>query len=339
MRKFKMAKKNITISDIARACGTSSVTVSKALGGKSGVGDALREKIRAAAEEMGYIPTKQSAPRACGNVGVLIHEKFINLNGSFYWALYNNILQRLKSMNISCIQENITLEEERSCRLPNMVAGGKTDGIISLGQLREEYVSALKKHNPAIVLLDYYIPDAEIDSVITNGYVGGYKLTKHLISKGHTEIGYVGTRTATTSIFDRYMGYMKAMIESGLPVDDSWTIRDREPDGAQFDSIEFPEKLPTAFVCNCDETAFTVIRSLKARGLSVPEDISVVGYDNFLISEISDPPITTIDVDAKYMAELAVNTLFGRLESPAMPARQLVIDGRLVEKGSVAEIK
>ncbi|MBQ4164798.1 MAG: LacI family DNA-binding transcriptional regulator, partial [Oscillospiraceae bacterium] len=315
--------------------GTSNVTVSKALGGKRGVGDELREKIRRTAEEMGYTPTKPATPKDCGNVGVLIHEKFINMNGSFYWAVYNNILQQLKSRGISCLQENITSEEEQTLIMPKMLTDGKVDGVISLGQLKAEYVYALKQQNPKLLLMDYYVPDSDIDSVVTNGYVGGYKLTKYLISKGHKKIGYIGTRTATTSIFDRYMGYLKAMIENNLPVNDSWTLRDREPDGVQFSSIDFPAELPTAFVCNCDETAFTAIRSLKAKGLSIPDDISIVGYDNYLISEISEPSITTIDVDARRMAEIAVITLLARIADPSLPASQHTINGKLVEKNSV----
>ena len=330
-----MPKKQITITDIAKACGTSNVTVSKALGGKRGVGDELREKIRRTAEEMGYTPTKPATPKDCGNVGVLIHEKFINMNGSFYWAVYNNILQQLKSRGISCLQENITSEEERTLIMPKMLTDGKVDGVISLGQLKAEYVYALKQQNPKLLLMDYYVPDSDIDSVVTNSYVGGYKLTKHLISKGHKKIGYIGTRTATTSIFDRYMGYLKAMIENNLPVNDRWTLRDREPDGVQFSSIDFPAELPTAFVCNCDETAFTATRSLKAKGLSIPDDISIVGYDNYLISEISEPSITTIDVDARRMAEVAVITLLARIADPSLPASQHTINGKLVEKNSV----
>ena len=209
-------KKSVTISDIAKVCGTSTVTVSKALGGKSGVGEELREKIHAVAQEMGYIPIKSSSAKFSGTIGVLIHEKFINPNGSFYWALYIDLLACMKSKNISCIQENITFEEEKSLILPNMVTNGKVDGIISLGQLDVDYAEKLKKANPNLILLDYYIPDFKADSISTNGFLGGYKLTKYLIGKGHKKIGYIGNINATTSIFDRYMGYLKAMIESGL---------------------------------------------------------------------------------------------------------------------------
>jgi LacI family transcriptional regulator len=93
--------------------------------------------------------------------------------------------------------------------------------------------------------------------------------------------------------------------------------------------------MPTAFVCNCDEVAFQTIKQLREHGYSVPEDISVVGYDNYLISEVSDPTITTISIDAEYMAELTVNTLIQRLNDPSTIYRMRTIEGDLVIKNSV----
>lgn len=333
-----MARKQITMVDIANVCGTSKVTVSKALAGKGGVSEELRKRIFEVAEEMGYVPVK-SSNSIVNSIGVLIPEKFINPNGSFYWALYNNLVQRLKKENISCIQENLTSEEEVNLVMPKLLSGRRITALISLGQLSTEYVEKLRGAVDTLILLDYYIPEAEVDCIVTNGFFGGYKLTNYLISKGHRKIGYVGTRLATTSIFDRYMGYMKSMIEHNLTAKEKWIIDDRTVDNELFESIVFPEELPTAFVCNCDETAFKVIRDLKLLGYSVPDDISVVGYDNYLISEISDPPITTINVDSKEMAELTVTTLVERIKNPKLPPRTQFLTGKLVVKSSVKEIE
>lgn len=331
-----MAKKQITLVDIANVCGTSKVTVSKALAGKNGVSDELRKRIFEVAEEMGYVPVKSAM--VTETIGVLIPERFINPNGSFYWALYNSLVQRLKAENISCIQENLTAEEEKNLTMPKFITGKKINALISLGQLNSAYIEKLSKEAEHIVLLDYYTPDIDADCIVTNGFMGGYKLTTYLISKGHREIGFVGTRLATSSIFDRYMGYMKAMLEHNLPINDSWIIDDRSVNNELYEKITFPDVLPTAFVCNCDETAFKVIRDLKARAVSVPDDISIVGYDNYLISEISDPPITTINVDSGEMAELAVSTLLERIRNPKHPSRMQVLSGKLVIKGSVKSI-
>ncbi len=331
-----MSKKQITLSDIAEACGTSNVTVSKALAGKSGMSDELREKIIATAEKLGYVSTKSAA--SGGIIAVLIPEKFLNPNGSLYWALYNNIAMRLKQDNFACIQEILSVEDEKKFIMPAFFSSKNITGVISLGQLSREYLDKLSEKVKNLILLDYYFNDIDVDCIITNGYFGAYNLTSYLISQGHRDIGYVGTTLATSSIFDRYMGYMKAMIQHGLPIKEEWIINDRDMNNDRYQLIKFPQNMPTAFVCNCDETAFCVIRDLKGIGFTVPDDISVVGYDNYHISEISEPPITTIDIDPKEMADTAVTTLLERIKNNKLPTRIQIIEGKPVYKGSVKAI-
>lgn len=330
-------KKSVTLSDIAAVCSTSTVTVSKALAGKSGVSSALREKIRSTAEEMGYVGVKGSPAKTKNNIGVLIPAKFINPNGSFYWALYNSIVTCLKDKNMFCILENLEQKDEDALTLPRLISDNQVSGLISLGQLSEKYAALLYENTPNLLLLDYYVPSLDIDAILTNGYSGGYKLASYLIKMGHKRIGYIGSRFATTSIFDRYMGYLKAMIENGFEVKEEWVIDDR--DKRDFITFKFPEDMPTAFVCNCDEAAFHAIKQLKTMGYSVPEDISIVGYDNYLISEVSEPTITTINVDAAYMAQLAVDTIIKRIEQPDRKPKIKTIEGDLVIKESVSQIK
>lgn len=334
-----MLKKQVTLGDIAAVCGTSNVTVSKALSGKDGVSDELREKIKNVAREMGYIPAaKNSRSEAIGNIGVIIPEKFLSPIGTFYWALYNNIVQRLKQDNISCIQENIGDDEEAALTPPNILANGKITGLISLGQLRPEYVKMLMQKTDKLLLLDYYIPGLNTDCVISNGISGGYLITKHLIENGHKNIGFIGTKLATSSIFDRFTGFSRAMLENGLPVKEEWIINDRKINNEHFGEMDFPSVIPTAFVCNCDETAFAAIRQLKSIGYSVPDDISIVGYDNYLISEMAEPPITTIDVDAKEIAETAIEMLKDRIAFPLRKPVTRMVNGTLEIKNSVRKI-
>ena len=187
-----------------------------------------------------------------------------------------------------------------------------------------------------MILLDYYIADSGIDSVVTNGYVGGYELTSYLVKQGHKNIGFIGTVKATSSIFDRYMGYMKAMLEHGLTVRPEWTIDDR--DERDFIEMDFPNELPTAFVCNCDEAAYHAIRQLEVRGISVPDDISVVGYDDYLISDVCRPAITTINVDSDLMAEKAAEVLLLRIAEPDRAPQTVTISGELIAKESVKKL-
>ncbi|WP_294484156.1 LacI family DNA-binding transcriptional regulator [uncultured Ruminococcus sp.] len=327
-------KKPVTLIDIAKACNTSNVTVSKALADKSGVSDELRAKIKQVAEEMGYVPSKTVISRKKSNIGVLIPEKYVGLSGSFYWTLYNSLVQRLKRENLYCVIENLEYKDEENLVLPNIVTDRKISALISLGEISHVYAQNLSENVEHLILLDYYVPGLKVDSIVTNGYNGGYKLANYLISLGHRRIGFIGSKKATSSIFDRYMGYLKALIEHDLEIRDDWIIDDRDKYSDPIDLV-FPDDMPTAFVCNCDEVAFQTIKQLREHGYSVPEDVSVVGYDNYLISEVSDPTITTISIDAEYMAELTVNTLIQRLNDPSTIYRMRTIEGDLVIKNSV----
>ena len=102
--------------------------------------------------------------------------------------------------------------------------------------------------------------------------------------------------------------------------------------------IAFPEKMPTAFVCNCDETAFRAIGELQRKGIRIPEDISVTGYDNYTVSSICIPTITTVEVDLEKMSSEAVRIMAKKLSDPSYRAGRRVITGRLIVKNSVLDI-
>lgn len=328
--------KSVTLSDIAKACGISSVTVSKALTDKKGVSAELRDKIKLTAKQMGYAVSASSASKNNHMIGVLIPEKFMNPNGSFYWALYNNLVKLFKQEDRFCLLETLSQEDENNLIMPKIITDNTTSALISLGQLSSDYAQKLSESVSAMLLLDYYISGLNVDSVTTNGYGGGYELTKYLIGLGHRNIGYIGSVKATSSIFDRYMGYMKAMIDNDLEVNSKWTLDDRK--SRDYIAIDFPDKLPTAFVCNCDEVAYLAIRQLEERGVFVPNDVSIVGYDNYLISELSKPSITTIDVNSEQMAREAVKAINSRIKDPTAPPSSVTVNGQLIIKESAIRI-
>ena len=328
--------KGVTLGDIAKACDTSIVTVSKALTDKKGVSDELRRKIKAAAEEMGYVSSRAANIKNNHIVGVVIPERFMNPNGSFYWALYNDLVKQFSAEGYYCLIEQISQEDEDKLAMPKIVMDGTASSVVSLGQLSREYAAELVRNMPNLVLLDYYIHGLELDSVTTDGYGGGYELTSYLCELGHRKIGYIGTVKATSSIFDRYMGYMKAMIDNSLEVRSDWTLDDR--DCRSFIKIAFPDELPTAFVCNCDLAASYLIRKLESEGYRVPEDISVVGFDNYLFPGLCDIGITTYEVDVAEMARRVIHKIVRKIANENYTAGVFIVDGHVVFKDSVARI-
>ena len=337
-------KNGIRMSDIAKELGVSVVTVSNALNDRGGVSEEMRRKIRARASELGYRPSAPRTPRKHvenvqeqgGSIGIITSERFQPTRGTFYWFLTAGVSRELTHCNLYSVYESISAEQEKQCVLPKIVSEGQVRGVIVVGQLSPAYLDALERAHLPLLCLDFYDKHSNMDSVISDSYYDSYLITEELVAKGHRDIGFIGNVLATSSIQDRFLGYNKCLMEHGLTYRKEWTIDDRLPDGRTLQEFAFPDPMPTAFVCNCDETAFAVIEALKRKGLRVPEDVSVTGYDNYTVSDMCIPAISTVEVDLTEMAHKAVELLLARLENPKKPAARHVIPGRVILKGSIA---
>jgi LacI family transcriptional regulator/LacI family purine nucleotide synthesis repressor len=151
----------------------------------------------------------------------------------------------------------------------------------------------------------------------------------------------VGTVLATNSITDRFLGYMKSLMEHGQKYCPEWVIADRDIESGLIDEenlLQLPEDMPTAFVCNCDLTAGKLINKLRRFGYRVPEDISVAGYDNYIHPDLCDIAITSYEVDLKEMAKQCVEMLIGKLNNEGSASGIQMVEGRLVIKESVRRI-
>lgn len=334
--------KNVTMRDIAQRLDISTVTVSKALSDKEGVSTELKDKIKAAAEELGYRYNSLAKGMKEGksyNIGVMIADRFIKDDmDAFYLKMYHNVVKALSGENYYAIMEIVTSQAEKEQLIPSVISENKVDGIIILGQMCPEYLETIKRTLIPLVFLDFYDEQLDVDSVISDSFYGAYTLTNHLISMGHREIGFVGNIFATSSILDRYLGYYRSLIINKVELKEEWIIQDRGEDGAILD-FELPEKMPTSFVCNCDSVAYLFIRKLKKLGYKVPEDISVVGFDNYIFASLSTPKLTTVEVNMEMMADAAVNAVMRKIEGDSRSLGRKVISGNLVIRDSVRNLR
>lgn len=331
--------KPVRMADIARKLGISTVAVSKALSGQKGVSEELRSQVKALADQMGY--RTPSAVRlnkqAKGfNIGVLIPERYLDLNGSFYWRMHQELAKC--AMPYECFTLLEVLEDSTidSNQQPKLMQENKVDGIILIGCHAVEYAATLNATwEKPMVFLDFYNADIAVDSVTSNGFIGSYMMTQYLLDRGHTSIGFVGTPLATSSITDRYLGYVKAMMEHHLPMQAEWLLDDRDIKTGKDIDINLPKHLPTAFVCNSDHAAIRLVRTLNERGLSVPDDLSVVGFDNYQFPDNGGVGITTYEVDITEMARNAIQMLIAKLSETPYQSGMSIIGGRIVERESV----
>ena len=337
--------KEVTLADIARKVGVSTVTVSKALADQKGVSEKMRDRIKKLAEEMGYVRSnkiKKTDVHKSYNIGLLIEESYMDKYDSFYWQMYQQVATKAMEWGCFTMVEVVGRRSEAAYELPKIIKERKVDGVIVLGKMPDAFLAVLKKDSPVpIVYMDFTDDDQDVDVVVSDSFYGAYQLTNYLFGMGHKRIAYVGTLLATSSIMDRYLGYAKSMLEHGMQLREDWQIDDRDIGSGYIDEenlLKIPQDMPTAFVCNCDLTAGRLINKLRENGYRVPEDVSVVGYDNYIYPGICDVEITTYEVEQGEMASQAVSVMLDKLNHRAAAPMIHIVEGHLVIKKSVRRI-
>lgn len=338
--------KSVKLADIAERLGVSVVTVSKALSGQKGVSEKMRDQIIALADELGYVQpsvARQMARTVSYNIGVLIRENYLGGYASFYWQMYQQAAQSAVERGCFSMLEVVNIRMEKEGLLPKLISENKIDGLIIIGELNEKYLQKLTGATEVpILFMDYMDRNQKFDCVIPDSFYGGYRVTDHLIGMGHKKIAYVGTLGATGSITDRYLGYMKALIENGLTTRPEWVIEDRNGKDGNIDEenkLVLPKEMPTAFFCNCDLTAGILIKKLKSAGYRVPEDVSVAGFDDFIYPGVCDIDLTTYAVDISSMAHITVSTLIKKISGEHYRKGTQVVDGKLITRKSVKHLR
>ena len=337
-----MMKSNITMRDIANQLGVSTVTVSKALGDKEGVSDELKLKIKQLATQMGYrynTTAKAMKEGLSHNIGVIIPERFTGLAQSFYLIVYKQISLLLEQAGYFGILSILSDQDEEQLQIPKIYAEKKVDGLIILGQISKGYIQLVQKMELPKVFLDFYDEHSDIDAIVTDNFYGAYEITNYLIAQGHTKIAYVGNINSTSSIQDRYLGYYKSLLEHNLKLEEKLVISDRDERG-KYIELELPKSaqdMPTAFVCNCDQIAYLLLEKLKSEGYSVPDDCSVVGFDNDIYATIATPHLTTMEVNFEQMSSIAVKHIIDKISSPTLKLGRVLVQGNIIHRDSVSK--
>ena len=333
-----MSSHHVTMSDIASELGVSIVTVSNALRDKDGVSEGLKHKIQKTAAELGYQHKTAVGRKNKGSVAVVIAERYLVPEHSFYLSLYLKTAEALTNAGYHNTLEVVSAADEQASLVPDFIVPEQEKGIMVLGPMKTAYLKALERIGLPMVLTDFYDNAVSAVSVVTDSFLGSYDMTQYLIGKGHTRIGYVGSIQINANARDRYYGYCKAMEEAGLSMKTEWIIPDREGVGFK-DVFELPSDMPTAFVCNNDQSAYHFSRYITNQGYKIPEDISITGFYNNTFSLLSNPPVTTFCTNAEAIATEAVRVqkmlIAGETELPP----RVIVSGKIVERCSVSSRK
>lgn len=334
-------KKEVTMQFIADQLSISKVTVSKALKGQDGVSDELRKKIKEVASRLGYrLPGTEPVVSTPKNIMIMVQEKYVDAKEytTFYLRFYQKLASSLTQKGYMCNLYPLGTGMPSAVELTRLFVDNGIGGIIVLGDVKRQHIDILKDLKISMLFLDCYNADINVDCIVTDNYYSTFEITNFLIKAGHKSIGFVGNINATSSIQDRFLGYCRALMGSGLPIKEDCIIPDRDE---QNEEIEFvlPKEMPTAFVCNCDDTAYKFVQHLNQMGYKVPEDISVVGFDNDIYAEISNPKLTTVAVNVEVMTEKATNLIIDKIKNGDKDKQSKVfVSGETIYRNSVSNI-
>lgn len=326
--------KRVTMQDIANACGLSRNTVSKIFNGRGAVPDSTREYVLAKAQEMGYYQqiTDTDAPpvrkTASQNIALLTHSK--PLNHSFGSLFITNFTDQICRSGYNLKVFEISDQEYSKKVFPSHFALEDVSGIVAIELFDREYTQMLCDLGIPVLLIDSYTRAPSdlmrCDLVYMENYASSIALTARMIDSGAKSIGFVGDINHCSSFRERWNGYRAALGDADLPLDRDVCILvdDSEPYGEvtwMMDKLNSMPHLPDGFVCANDFIAIRIMQALQKKGLSVPKDVMVTGFDGSPEAEVVYPPLTTAQIPSADIGRLSADMLLERIASPSLPYR------------------
>lgn len=334
-----------TLRDVAKLAGVSLGTASNALNNRGNVSDEARTRVMEAAAAIGYrMQVRVTAPPSRPSLSVIgvigkVNDGITMTINPFYSYVLAGIERECQRYNLSLMLANIVVDKlNRPVNLPPMLLDHQVDGVLMVGTFLEDTIHQIgRKFEKPVVLVDAYAPGSRFDSVVTDNITGAYTAVKHLIKQGHAKIGLVGSMTdAYPSIRERRKGYLRALKHhriADIYIEDSDLNRASAYD-ATYALLQRAPEITAIFACN-DEVAFGVLMAARHMGRDVPNDLSVIGFDDIDLATQVSPALSTMRVDKLLMGKMAVRYLKDRAETPERSSLTTLINTTLISRDSV----
>lgn len=333
------------IRQVADSAGVSIGTVSRVLNNKPGVSERTRQHVFTVAQELGYVFPERSrtiSPEVT-HLGFLSSFRSINTN-PFYADVFHGVEQACHQLHINLSVSSLNIENHQIERIPRLVQDNYINGLVVTGGVipQEVFATLGKLSQVPLVLVDNHFDRCPWDTVMTDNVDGARLAVEHLINKGHRHITMLGGPDHP-SIVERRLSYEETLRRHQLtpnvvaPPETRDNLRGLTPEGGAAGVEELLQQAPqtTAIFCSNDEQALGVLRKLNELGYTVPDDFSLIGFDNTNMVQFTTPPITTISVDRVTMGQIAVQLLLDRIRIPDRPVIKVTIGVQLVARDSV----
>ncbi len=332
-----------TIKDIAQAVGVSCTTVSNVIHGRAGrVSADTIARINEAIDTLGYVPNMSarslvsSSSRVIGMISHLApHNNESIVEDPFHSAFIGSIERTLSENGYYLMLRTVQTTSELVAFLHNW----NVDGLFFTGVFQDEFFQALSELNIPIVLIDSYVSHSNMCNVGLEDYKGGYTATRYLIDKGHRDIAFASPTIRQRGVVsERFLGYKDALAKADISFRPELVFeQELDLDTTISLGCRLAERKDiTAVFATADILAAGIMAGLHQSGRKVPEEFSVIGFDDINLCQLTSPKLTTIHQDAPFKGKLAVDFLMKLLEGSNMKEREIILPISLIERESVS---
>jgi LacI family transcriptional regulator len=330
----KNNKERVTLKDIAERAGVTVNSVSRALRGHKSISEVTKEKVRAIAKELGYIPDAQARLMRGAKLRVIavVYDNIVN---PYYSIMNNHLNNELTKANYRpMVFFESSQDGTLSLEVAREIISMRIVGVITYLVPTKEVIDLFEDHNVPIVLLGRTGDSLGIDSVATNDYRGGKLAGYKLFDLGGKNFSYIGVTRSLNINKERLNGFLKALQNNDVAVPKSNIILNdkRQSTRSLMEELDVKTKKIDSIFCFNDQIAYEVIGYLGDNGIKVPDDINVIGFDNLQSDIIYPIKLTTIDGDKPRAAHLALNILFSKIKNESdTEMTGKIVDVTLVE--------
>lgn len=332
------------IRDIAQHSGVSISTVSLVLNGKPGISEATRRRVLETAAQLGYHdynPRGKSRTKT-SSIQFILYKKHGQVVSDT--PFFSNVLEGAEAevrrlgfqLLITYIDESSGVEQQ----LQKVVDSDCAGMILLATEMTRTDLRPFARTGIPMVVLDSYFEEITEDSVVINNMQGAFAATCYLCKKGHKEVGYLKSKVQINNFLERKDGFKKALKACGVPYNAEYNFHLGTTMESAYEDMKrllaASPKLPTAFFADNDIIAIGALRALKEAGYRIPQDISVIGFDDIPTCELMDPPLSSIRVPKQAIGKLAAKRLVELLQDDSGVRLKIEVRTDLVERASVA---
>jgi len=336
-----MHDETFKIVDVAKKLGVSPSTVSRVLNNRPGVGEELRQQVKDFIEEVGYKPNVLASSLKKNHINV-IGLVFADVRNPFYAELSFYIQKYLNDLGYMVMTFNSEYSDEKELQYIELAHQYKFSGLMLTNVHSTERIKKmLESSTLPVVLVNRTLDVSTCDAVLLDNFQAGYLATKHLIDLGHKDAAFLFGHRDSSPVYRRFLGYQELLKSRFIPLNESHVFYGDQlnlESGLNLASeyLARIDSLPSAVVASNDFTAFGFIDGLLKQGVRVPDDISVVSFDNTPFSALRQIDLTSVDPQTQLMSEHAVQLMLERIKNPSLPGRRILLDPKLMLRKSTA---